>query len=292
MVDARLADGSRINAILNPPAINGPLLSIRRFGSRPLTAEDLLKGGSISAEMLRFVSACVRSRLNIVIAGGTGSGKTTLLNALSRYIRQTERIATIEDTAELELQQPHLAKLEAHPPDHTGQGEISIRALTKNALRMRPDRIIIGECRGAEVLEMLQAMNTGHEGSMTTIHANSPRDALSRMELMVALGGIEVPLSALRKQIASSINLIIHVSRQLGGTRRVVRISEITGMEGDTISMHDIFEFVQTGIFNDVAIGHFAATGIRPACYERLRSNGADIHADLFAQRRLETLAE
>ncbi len=286
MVDARLPDGSRMNAILNPPAINGPLLSIRRFGSRPLTAEDLIGKESLTQEMLDFLAACVRCRLNIVVSGGTGTGKTTLLNALSRFIRPTERIATIEDTAELELQQPHIVKMESRVAEADGTGEITIRELVKNTLRVRPDRIIIGECRGAEALEMLQAMNTGHEGSMTTIHANSPREALSRMELMISLGGVELPLWALRRQMATSINLVIQVARQLGGTRKVVRISEVTGMEGDMISMHDIFQYVQTGVEDDVAVGQFASTGIRPTCLERLQAAGAELPPQMFAPPR------
>lgn len=286
MVDARLSDGSRINVILNPPAINGPLLSIRRFGSRPLTADDLIKNGTLAPAMLDFLAACVRSRLNIVIAGGTGTGKTTLLNALSRYIRSSERIATIEDTAEIELQQPHVVKLEART-EGNNSAAITMRELVKNTLRIRPDRIIIGECRGAETLEMLQAMNTGHDGSMTTIHANSPREAFSRMELMICLEGGDIPVWALRKQMAASIDLVIHITRQLGGQRKVVSISEVTGMEEDIISMQDIFQFVQTGVENDTVVGHFVATGIRPACFERLISAGAGLPPQFFARRPL-----
>jgi|GEM_PF-835182 len=286
MVDARLTDGSRINAILNPPAINGPLLSIRRFGSRPLTADDLIKNQTLACEMLDFLAACVRTRLNIVIAGGTGSGKTTLLNALSRFIRSSERIATIEDTAEIELQQPHVVKMEARPGGD-GRAAITMRELVKNTLRMRPDRIIIGECRGAETLEMLQAMNTGHDGSMTTIHANSPREAFSRMELMICLEGGDIPVWALRKQMASSIDLVIHISRQLGGARKVVSIAEVTGTEGDVISMQDIFRYEQTGVVNDVAVGHFEATGIRPNCFERLAAAGAGLAPQFFMRRQL-----
>jgi pilus assembly protein CpaF len=286
MVDARLSDGSRINAILNPPAINGPLLSIRRFGSRPLTADDLIKNETLAPAMLDFLAACVRSRLNIVIAGGTGTGKTTLLNALSRFIRSTERIATIEDTAEVELQQPHVVKMEARAGGD-GSSAITMRELVKNTLRIRPDRIIIGECRGAETLEMLQAMNTGHDGSMTTIHANSPREAFSRMELMICLEGGDIPVWALRKQMAASIDLVIHITRQLGGQRKVVSISEVTGMEEDIISMQDIFQYEQTGVEGDAAVGHFVATGIRPACFERLAANGAGLAPQFFARRRL-----
>jgi pilus assembly protein CpaF len=289
IVDVRLRDGSRMNAILNPPAINGPLVSIRRFGSRPLTAEDLLAKGTLTQEILDFLAGCVRSRLNIVIAGGTGSGKTTLLNVLSRYIRRNERIATIEDTAELEIQHPHVVKMEARLADSDGNSEISIRELVKNTLRMRPDRILIGECRGAETLEMLQAMNTGHEGSMTTIHANSPRDAISRIELMIALGGVDVPSASLRKQIAASINIIIQINRQLDGRRKVVSITEITGIEGDMISMHELFRFVQTGTENNAPVGHFEASGIRPNCLERLFRNGVTLSTGLFARRRLDS---
>jgi pilus assembly protein CpaF len=290
MVDVRLPDGSRMNAVLNPPAINGPLLSIRRFGSRPLTVDDLIKHGSLAPEMLEFLAAAVRGRLNIVIAGGAGSGKTTLLNALSRFIRSTERIATIEDTAELDLQQPHVVKMEARDDGHGGS-PITMRDLVRNTLRVRPDRIIIGECRGGEVLEMLQAMNTGHEGSMTTIHANSPREVFSRMELMTNIDGENIPLWALRKQMATSINLVIQVARQIGGQRKVVCISEVTGMEGDIISMHDIFQFTAVGVEKDVTVGYFLATGIRPTCVERLIARDAGLTAapDFFERRRLST---
>jgi pilus assembly protein CpaF len=283
MVDARLPDGSRMNAVLNPPAINGPLLSIRRFGSRPLTAEDLINRESLTHEMLRFLAACVRCRMNLVISGGTGSGKTTLLNALSRFIRPSERIATIEDTAELEIQQPHVVKMEAR----SEEGEVTIRDLVRNTLRIRPDRIIVGECRGAEALEMLSAMNTGHAGSMTTIHANSPREALSRMETMISLAGVDIPLWALRKQISSSIHFVVQISRQVGGQRKVVCISEVTGMEEDIITMHDIFHYLETGVENEVTTGHFAATGMRPVCYERLIAGGAQLSPELFAPRPL-----
>ncbi len=290
MVDVRLADGSRMNAILNPPAINGPLLSIRRFGSRPLTVDDLLKRESLTPEMLEFLAAAVRGHLNIVISGGAGSGKTTLLNALSRFIRSSERIATIEDTAELDLQQPHVVKMEARA-DRDGFCQITMRELVKNALRVRPDRIIIGECRGAEALEMLQAMNTGHEGSMTTVHANSPREVFSRIELMTSIDGGSIPLWALRKQMATSINLVVQVARQLGGQRKVVCISEVTGMEGEIISMHDIFRFEATGVDHDVMIGNFWATGIRPICVERLKTSDAGVFAapNFFKPRKLST---
>jgi pilus assembly protein CpaF len=288
MVDARLPDGSRLNAVLKPPALNGPLVSIRRFGARPLTADDLLANESMAKEMLDFLAACVKARFNIIISGGTGSGKTTLLNALSRFVPGSERLVTIEDTAELELQQPHVAKMEAQPADLDGDGGVTMRDLVRNALRMRPDRIIVGECRGGEALEMMQAMNTGHEGSMTTIHANSTREALARVELMVGVAGVEIPMEAIRKLITSSINLVVQIARLPGGKRRVVTISEIIGMEGDIVSMHDLFIFVQTGTDLDHgAEGYFRATGIRPALLNKLNVRGANVPSEWFIERRL-----
>ncbi len=288
MLDVRLHDGSRLNAVLKPPALNGPLVSIRRFGVRPLTVDDLLTNDSITPEMLQFLAACVKGRINIVVSGGTGSGKTTLLNALSRYIPSTERVVTIEDTAELELQQPHVAKLESQPADLEGEGEVTMRDLVRNSLRMRPDRIIVGECRGGEAFEMLQAMSTGHEGSMTTIHAGNPREAISRVELIVGLAGMDLPAWAIRKLIAASLNLIVQVSRLPGGKRKIVSIAEVTGMEGDTISMHEIFGYVQTGLNAQLgAEGYFAATGIRPHFLSKLRVRGADLPNELFVERRL-----
>jgi pilus assembly protein CpaF len=288
MVDARLQDGSRLNAVLKPPALNGPLVSIRRFGLRPLTSDDLLANESVAKEMLDFLAACVQARFSIIISGGTGSGKTTLLNALSRFVPGSERLVTIEDTAELELQQPHVAKMESQPPDQEGEGGVTMRDLVRNALRMRPDRIIVGECRGGEALEMMQAMNTGHEGSMTTVHANSTREALSRIELMVGLAGVEIPVEAIRKLIASSINLIVQVARLPGGKRKIVTISEIIGMEGDIVSMHDLFVFAQTGIdLNHGAEGYFRATGMRPALLNKLNVRGANVPLDWFIERPL-----
>jgi pilus assembly protein CpaF len=288
MVDARLPDGSRVNAVLKPPALNGPLVSIRRFGRRPLTADDLLANETMAKEMLDFLAACVKARFNIVISGGTGSGKTTLLNALSRFIPGSERLVTIEDTAELELQQPHVAKMEAQPADLDGEGAVTMRDLVRNSLRMRPDRIIVGECRGGEALEMMQAMNTGHDGSMTTIHANSTREALARVELMVGLAGVEIPVGAIRKLIASSINLVVQIARLTGGKRRVVAISEIIGLEGDMVSMHDLFRFVQTGTDVDHgAEGYFAATGIRPALLKKLNIRVGNVPTEWFMERRL-----
>jgi pilus assembly protein CpaF len=238
--------------------------------------------------MLDFLAACVKSRLSMIISGGTGSGKTTLLNALSRYIPNSERLVTIEDTSELALQQPNVAKLEAQVGDADGQCVITIRDLVKNALRMRPDRIIVGECRGGEALEMLQAMNTGHEGSLTTIHANSPRDALGRIELMVGLAGVEIPVLVVRKLMASSINLIVQVSRVAGGKRKLVSIAEITGMEGDTVSMHEIFNFVQSGVDRyNVAEGYFRTTGLRPHCLKKMAVSGASLSVEMFMERRL-----
>jgi pilus assembly protein CpaF len=285
-VDARLPDGSRINAVIAPLALDGPLVSIRRFGGRPLLASDLLTRGTLTKEMIDFLSACIEARLNLVISGGTGSGKTTLLNALSVFIPNDERVVTIEDAAELRLQQPHVARMETRPANIEGTGEITTRDLVKNALRMRPDRIIIGECRGAEALDMLQAMNTGHDGSLTTIHANETRDALSRLEMMVGMAGFEMPIWVTRKQIASAIHLIVQVARLTGGVRKVVKISEITGVENEMISMHDLFGFRQTGMDDHrQAQGHFYVTGIRPHCLERLASFGLELPLAMFERR-------
>jgi pilus assembly protein CpaF len=287
--DGRLPDGSRINVVANPPGLNGPLVSIRRFGLRPLTAEDLLANESLTPEMLEFLGACVKARLNVIISGGTGSGKTTLLNALSRFIPDTERVVTIEDTAELELQQRHVAKMESQPADQAGAGAVPMSDLVRNSLRMRPDRIIVGECRGAETLEMLQVMNTGHEGALTTIHANSTREALTRMELLIGLAGIDIPVWAIRKLIASSINLLVQVTRLPGGKRKIMAISECTGMEGEVVSMHHLFEYVQTGIDGEGGVqGYFRATGIRPRCIQKLKVRGANVALDLFAERFLQ----
>jgi pilus assembly protein CpaF len=289
MVDARLPDGSRLNAIIYPLALEGPLVSIRRFGARPLLIEDLLANHSITPEMVQFLSACVEARINLLISGGTGSGKTTLLNALSRFIPGEERLATIEDAAEVQLQQPHVVRMETRASNIEGEGEVTTRDLVRNALRMRPDRIIVGECRGAEALDMLQAMNTGHEGSLTTIHANSGRDALSRLEIMVGMAGFDLPVWVIRRQVASAINVIVQIARLVGGVRKVVRISEITGMEGDIISMHDIFEFKQTGVDdNRVAQGYFHCTGIRPICLNKLKAAGVPLPVELFERRTIQ----
>jgi len=289
MVDARLPDGSRLNAIIPPLALDGPLVSIRRFGSRRLTADDLLESHSIAPEMIEFLSACIRARANILISGGTGSGKTTLLNILSKYIPEEERVSTIEDAAELKLQQPHVVRMETRPKNVEGEGEVTTRDLVRNSLRMRPDRIIVGECRGAEALDMLQAMNTGHEGSLTTVHANTTRDATSRLEMMVGMAGFELPIWSIRRQIASAIHIVVQVSRLVGGARKITRISEITGMEGDIISMHDIFEFQQTGIDEDhCAVGQFRATGLRPHCITRLEAAGIHVPIELFESRVLD----
>jgi pilus assembly protein CpaF len=287
MLDVRLHDGSRMNVVLNPPALNGPLVSIRRFGVRPLTVDDLLTNESLTREMLDFLAACVKSRVNVIVSGGTGSGKTTLLNALSRFIPSTERVVTIEDTAELELQQPHVAKLESQPADLDGEGQVTMRDLVRNSLRMRPDRIIVGECRGGEAFEMLQAMSTGHEGSMTTIHAGNPREAITRVELIVGLAGMDLPVWAVRKLIASCISLVVQASRLPGGKRKITSITEITGMEGDTIAMHEIFSFVQTGMNAALcAEGYLSATGIRPVLLNKLKVRGADLPSEMFAERR------
>jgi pilus assembly protein CpaF len=286
MVDARLPDGSRVNAIIPPLALDGTLVSIRRFGARPLLFQDLIAKRSITQEMVDFLSACIRSRINILISGGTGSGKTTLLNALSGFIPADERVATIEDAAELRLQQPHVVRMETRPPNIEGAGEVTTRDLVKNALRMRPDRVIIGECRGAEALDMLQAMNTGHDGSLTTIHANDTRDAVSRLEMMVGMAGFDLPIWIIRRQISSAIQIVVQAARLSGGARKIVKISEITGMESDVISMHDIFAFKQTGVDdNRVAQGYFYANGIHPRCLERLESSGDRLPASMFERR-------
>lgn len=288
MVDARLIDGSRVNAIIPPLALNGPTMSIRRFGIHPLRITDLLARKSINPEMVQFLSACIKGRINLIISGGTGSGKTTLLNALSSFIPTNERIATIEDAAELQLQQPHVVRLETRPANVEGSGLVTTRDLTRNALRMRPDRIIVGECRGAEALDMLQAMNTGHEGSLTTIHANDCRDALSRLEMMVGMAGFEIPIWTIRRQIASAIQVVVQMARLMGGQRRIVRISEILGMEGDVISMHDLFSFKQTGVDESgTAQGYFTVHGIRPRCMERIEVCGIRLPNELFENRLL-----
>ncbi len=288
MVDARLPDGSRLNAIIPPLALDGPSLTIRKFGAKPLRLEDLLRFGAFTPEMVMLMEGAIKARLNIIISGGTGSGKTTLLNTLSSFIQNDHRIITIEDAAELQLQQEHVLRLETRPPNIEGRGQVTATDLVKNALRMRPDRIIIGECRGAEALDMLQAMNTGHEGSMTTVHANNPRDALSRIETMVTMGGTELPLKAIRHQLASAVDLIIQASRLQGGPRKVTYMTEVLNMEQDTIVTQEIFKFVQDGIGEDGrAYGHFEATGVRPAFMHRLEAAGVRLPANLFAARRL-----
>ncbi len=289
MVDARLADGSRVNAIIPPLALDGPAMSIRRFGSKPMQLEDLIRAGAFPAAVMDFLSAAVQARCNVLISGGTGSGKTTLLNCLSRYIPQDERVITIEDAAELQLQQPHVVRLETRPMNIEGKGEVGQRDLVKNCLRMRPDRIIIGECRGAEALDMLQAMNTGHDGSMTTVHANNTRDALQRLEVMVAMAGYDIPMRALRQQVSSAIQLIVQATRLTGGKRKVTRVSEITGMEGDQLQMHDLFSFEQSGVDGDGnTTGHFMCTGIRPRCFERIEHRGIKLPGELFMRRNIE----
>jgi pilus assembly protein CpaF len=283
MVDARLQDGSRVNAIIPPLAVDGPLLSIRRFPAERLKADDLVALRALTKPMLDFLSHCVRARLNCLISGGTGAGKTTLLNVLSGFISERERIVTIEDAAELQLHQEHVARLETRPPSVEGKGAIRQRQLVVNALRMRPDRIVVGEVRGEEALDMLQAMNTGHDGSLTTVHANTPRDALSRVETMIAMGATNLPERAMRQQIASAIQLVVQQTRLSDGTRKVTSISEITGMEGDVITMQEIFMFEKLGITQEgKVIGRFRATGVRPKCSERLRTSGIHLPAEMF----------
>ncbi|WP_283966499.1 CpaF family protein [Tritonibacter sp. AK171] len=289
-VDARLQDGSRFNAMVPPIAVDGSLVSIRKFKKDKLKIDDLVNFGAFTEEMAAYLQAAVSTRLNVIVSGGTGSGKTTTLNALSSFIDNAERILTIEDTAELQLQQTHVGRMESRPPNVEGKGEVSPRDCLKNALRMRPDRIIVGETRGAEVIDMLQAMNTGHDGSMTTIHANSARDGISRLENMIAMAGIEMPIKAVRSQIASAVNLIVQASRLQDGSRRMTSITEITGMEGDVISMQEIFRFQRVGLTPDnKIIGHFTATGVRSHFSERFRLWGYDLPSSIYEPTVMET---
>ena len=283
MVDARLADGSRVNAIIPPLSIDGPCLSIRRFGRDPLTATELVENDSLTAKMVELLRGCVYSRLNVLVSGGTGAGKTTLLNVLSSFISNRERIVTVEDAAELQLHQDHVVRLETRPPNVEGRGAVRQRELVINCLRMRPDRIIVGEVRGEEALDMLQAMNTGHDGSLTTIHANSPRDALSRLETMVAMANLNIPDTAIRRQIASAIDVVVQVTRLSDGKRRVTNLAEVTGMEGEVVTMQDIFIYKKMGIGeNGEVLGQFVPTGIRPKFAERLVTSGIHLPAEMF----------
>jgi pilus assembly protein CpaF len=288
MVDARLQDGSRVNAIIPPLALDGACVSIRRFGAHPLKLEDLLNFKALTPEMVMLLEGCIKARLNMIIAGGTGSGKTTLLNTLSSFIPNTDRIVTIEDAAELQLQQEHVVRLETRPPNIEGKGAITATDLVKNALRMRPERIIIGECRGPETLDMLQAMNTGHDGSLTTLHANTPRDAIARLETMIMMSGFELPIKAMRQQISSAVNVLIQANRLQGGIRRVTNITEVVGMEQDTVIMQDVYKYVQEGIDETGrARGHFEATGIRPGFMTKLESAGVRLPSSAFKNRTM-----
>ena len=281
-VDARLPDGSRVNAVIPPISLIGPTITIRKFFKIPLTVEQIIANGSISPEAIEFLKACVIARMNMLVSGGTGSGKTTLLNILSGFIPEDERIVTIENAAELQLRQEHVVTLESRPPNIEGRGEVAIRDLVINSLRMRPDRIIVGECRGAEALDMLQAMNTGHDGSLTTLHANSPRDALARMETMVLMAGMDLPHRAIREQISSAIDVLVQQERMRDGSRRVISISEVQGMEGDVVTMSDIFTFEKSGIENGKIIGRLLPTGLRPKFIERIEAAGIRLPPTIF----------
>ena len=284
LVDARLADGSRVNAVIPPVAIDGPSITIRKFSTKRLTIEDLIQFGSVTPTSAEFLKACVVARLNIVVSGGTGSGKTTLLNVLSGFIPTTERIVTIEDAAELQLSQDHVVRLEAKKANLDGKGEVTIRDLVRNSLRMRPERIIVGECRGGEALDMLQAMNTGHDGSLTTLHANSPRDAISRMETMSLMAGLEFPLKVIREQIASAVELIVQVSRMRDGSRRLTQVTEVTGMEGDTVVMQDVFKFAEEGADSQgKVLGQMRPTGLRPIFTPKLEAAGFKLPPEIFS---------
>jgi len=282
MVDARLPSGYRVNATIPPLSLDGPLLTIRKFAQTPYTSQDLIANGTMTTHLVTLLKACVEARLNIVISGGTGTGKTTLLNVISAFIPNYERIITIEDTAELQLKQEHVVHLEKRPPNVEGKGEVPIRQLVINALRMRPDRIIVGESRGGEALDMLQAMNTGHDGSMTTIHSNSPRDTLRRIETMVLMAGMELPLRAIREQVSSAIDLVVHLDRMRDGTRRVIQVSEVQGMEGDTITLQDLFMFDQTGLINGRVVGQLKSTGLRPKFAEKFAVNNIHLPVEVF----------
>jgi pilus assembly protein CpaF len=282
MVDARLPDGSRVNAIIPPLSLIGPTLTIRKFRRIPLAPADLLRNGTITPHAMQFLRACIQGRLNIVVAGGTGAGKTTLLNAMSSYISPRERIVTIEDAAEVQLQQIHVITLETRPANVEGRGEVSVRDLFRNALRMRPDRIVIGECRGAEAMDMLQAMNTGHDGSITTVHANGPRDALTRIETMVLMSGAELPLRAIREQAVAALDLVVYIERLQDGTRRVTQISEVRGLEGEVITMQDIFAFQREGFDGERVVGSLRPTGIRPSFNDKLLARGIELPANWF----------
>jgi pilus assembly protein CpaF len=286
MVDARLPDGSRVNAIIPPLCLNGPTLTIRKFAKVPLTAGDLITRGAASPELMEFLRACVLGRLNIIVAGGTGTGKTTLLNVLSSFIPEDERILTIENAAELQLQQRHVITLESRPANIEGRGEISIRDLVVNSLRMRPDRIVVGECRSGETLDMLQAMNTGHDGSMTTLHANSPRDTLHRLETMVLMAGMDLPMRAIREQVAGAVHLIVQLERMQDGSRKIARVCEITGMESDNITMSDLFVFQHQGIRDGRVTGRIMPTGLRPRFMERLQQQNISLPPQIFGFTR------
>jgi len=282
MVDARLPSGYRVNATISPLSLSGPLLTIRKFATTPFVAQDLVAKGTLTPGLVSFLKACAEARVNMVFSGGTGSGKTTLLNVVSAFIPNTERVITIEDTAELQLKQDHVLRLEKRPPNVEGVGEITIRQLVINALRMRPDRIIVGEARGAEALDMLQAMNTGHDGSMSTIHSNSPRDTLRRIETMVLMAGLDLPLRAIREQVASAIELVVHLERLRDGTRRVVQVTEVQGMEGESVVMQDLFVFDQTGVQNGRVLGKLKSTGLRPKFSEKFEISGIKLPANVF----------
>ncbi|MDH4201689.1 MAG: CpaF family protein [Phycisphaerae bacterium] len=292
MLDARLDDGSRVNAIIAPLTLDGPSVSIRRFGTNPIDIQKLLELESVTEDMVFFLEACVQCKINILISGGTGTGKTTLLNALSKWIPAGERVVTIEDAAELQLQREHVVRLETRPPNIEGKGRIAQRDLVRNSLRMRPDRIVVGEVRGDEALDMLQAMNTGHEGSMTTIHANSPRDALRRLENMVSMAGMSIPVKAIREQISSALDVLVQIGRLVGGRRKIVNVSEITGMEGDTVCLNDIFRYQQQGVDSEGnAYGQFECCGVRPRLVEKLLASGVEVPVTMFQRRVLETAA-
>jgi pilus assembly protein CpaF len=283
MVDARLPDGSRVNVIIPPLSLDGPCISIRKFSKAAYGASDLIRLGTVTEDLMSFLRACVLGRLNIIISGGTSTGKTTLLNVLSKYLPSDERIITIEDAAELQLQQRHVIRLEYRPPNVEGKGEVTIRQLVINALRMRPDRIVVGEVRGGEALDMLQAMNTGHDGSLTTAHSNTPRDTLHRIETMTLMAGMELPLRAIREQMASALDLIVHLSRLSDGTRKVVKVTEVQGMEGDVIVTQDLFQFRQTGMDNGRVAGHLEGRGIRPRFMDKIEGSGIELPPDIFA---------